>query len=80
MNTTNRNAYHVTVRCRLTGAAYSRVILLRDANLEIAERMARTAARYQGYRHDVTFLDAIECRHATPAEIAALRSRLRWVT
>jgi hypothetical protein len=79
MNTTKRNAYHVTVRCRLTGAAYSRVILLRDANLDTAKRKARTAARYQGYRHDPKFLDIRECRPATPAEIAALSSRLRWV-
>ena len=79
MNTTNRNAYHVTVRCRLTGAEYSRVIFLRDDQLDLAFDKAATAARYAGYRHDKQYLRAIDCRLATPAEIAALRDRLRWV-
>jgi len=79
MNTTNRIARHVTVRCILTGAEYSRVIFLRDDQLDLAFDKAATAARYQGYRHDKSYLRAIDCRAATPAEIAALSSRLRWV-
>ena len=67
------------MRCILTGAEYSRVIFLRDDQLDLAFDKAATAARYAGYRHDKSHLRAIECRHATPAEIAALRDRLRWI-
>jgi hypothetical protein len=64
------------VRCILTGTEYS-FIFLRDDQLDLAFDKAATA-RNAGYRHDKSNLRAMDCPLPTAAEMATLRSRLRW--